>query len=195
MTFSTASPRSLALARAETSVRSAVAVLAFAGALAAAGRFRIPLPFTPVPVTLQTFVLFLGAALLGPTRGASGPALLFIAGSAGLPVFGGGGAGLAHAFGPTGGYLLAWIPAAAAIGLLANARPLALAGVMALVSAGILLAGSIWFAFVSGIPIGESLRFNALPFVPGDAIKIGAAVLGVSALRAPVSRWLHRGRD
>jgi len=195
MPSSSVTARPIAAPRAQTRVRSVAAVLGFTAALAAAGQLRIPLPFTPVPATLQTFVLFLGAAVLGSARGAAGTTLLLALGGAGLPVFGGGGAGLAHAFGPTGGYLLAWIPAAALVGRLSDARPRVLAAGMALASAGVLLAGSLWFAALARMSFSDSLLVNALPFLPGDAIKIGAAVLGASALRAPVSRWLTPNRD
>ena len=67
---------------------SVAVVLAFATTIFIAGQIRIPLWFTPVPITLQTFVVYLGAAWLGPARGVSGPLVFALAAAAGLPLAG-----------------------------------------------------------------------------------------------------------
>src|SRR5579864_2125911 len=68
-------------------------------------QIRIPLPFTPVPLTGQTFAVLLAGAALGSRRGFLSQALYLAEGAAGLPVFAGAVGSLAHLFGPTGGYL------------------------------------------------------------------------------------------
>src|SRR5437763_10349827 len=95
-------------------------VVGFALALAAASQVAIPLPFTPVPITLQPLVVVLAGLMLGPVAGAASMVLYLAAGAAGLPVFAPIGApGIARFFGPTGGYLLAYPIAAYVAGVLA----------------------------------------------------------------------------
>ena len=90
-----------------------VGIVGFAIALAAASQVAIPLPFTPVPITLQPLVVVLAGLMLGPVAGAASMLLYLAAGAAGLPVFAPIGApGIARFLGPTGGYLIAY-PAAA----------------------------------------------------------------------------------
>src|SRR5688572_24135584 len=98
-----------------------VGVIGFAIALAAASQVSIPLPNTPVPITLQPLVVVLAGLWLGPIAGAASMILFLAAGAAGLPVFAPMGApGLARLLGPTGGYLLAYPVAAFVAGSLAG---------------------------------------------------------------------------
>ena len=91
-------------------------IVLFAAATALSARFEIP--HQPVPYTLQTLVVLLAGAFLGPRNGALSQVLYIVAGIAGLPVFAGGAFGLWKLFGPTGGYLLAFPAAAAIVGFL-----------------------------------------------------------------------------
>ena len=96
-----------------------IGVIGFALALAAASQVSIPLPFTPVPITLQPMIVVLAGIMLGPIAGATSMALFIVGGALGLPVFAPFGApGLARLLGPTGGYLLAYPMAAALTGRL-----------------------------------------------------------------------------
>jgi len=98
-----------------------VGVVGFAAAVAAASQIAIPLPWTPVPVTLQPMLVILAGMWLGPVAGATSMVLYLAAGAAGLPVFTPMGApGIARFFGPTGGYLLAYPAAAVVAGALAR---------------------------------------------------------------------------
>src|SRR2546423_10980860 len=93
-------------------------------ALALASQVAIPLPFTPVPITLQPLVVVLAGLMLGPAAGAASMVLYLAAGAAGLPVFTPLGApGIARFFGPTGGYLIAYPPAAHVAGPLPLRAP------------------------------------------------------------------------
>ena len=83
----------------------AMGVVAFALAPAAGAYIAIPLPFTPVPITLQPLFVILAGALLGPWAGATSMAMYLTLGAIGAPVFSGGHAGLPWLMGPTGGYL------------------------------------------------------------------------------------------
>src|SRR5215831_20315513 len=99
-------------------------IVGFAAAVAAASQIAIPLPFTPVPITLQPMLVILAGMLLGPVAGAASMALYLAAGASGLPVFTPIGApGIARFFGPTGGYLLAYPAAAWVAGALMLKRP------------------------------------------------------------------------
>ena len=88
----------------------------FAALTAAVAWFEIPLPFTPVPITLQTLVVLLSGAMLGSYYGALSMLLYIAVGALGLPVFAGGASGIGVLLGPTGGYLFSYPVAAFAIG-------------------------------------------------------------------------------
>lgn len=100
-------------------LRELALITLFAALTALGARVAIPLPFTPVPVTLQVLFPLLAGLLLGSKRGALSQAEYVAAGLAGLPVFAKGGGGLAYFLGPTGGYLLGFIAAAFVVGELA----------------------------------------------------------------------------
>ena len=124
--------------------------------IAAAAQVAIPLPFTPVPLTGQTFGVLLTGMALGSRRGALAVALYVLEGAVGLPFFAGGAAGLAKLLGPTGGYLFAFPIAAFVAGLLAergwDRKPLTTVLGMLLASLTIFIFGALWLSrFVGGI--------------------------------------------
>jgi biotin transport system substrate-specific component len=166
-------------------------VLVVAGSLltALAAQVSIPLPFTPVPITGQTFAVLLVGAALGSRRGAASMALYVAQGLAGLPVFAGGKAGLAVLLGPTGGYLIGFIAAAFVTGWLAergwDRRPLTTALAMVLGNLVIYLLGVSWLAVFVGI--SKAPLLGMVPFIPGDILKI---VLATVAL--PGAWWVVR---
>src|SRR6185437_12679538 len=97
---------------------SIVGIVGFAAAVAAASQIAIPLPFTPVPITLQPMLVVLAGLWLGPAAGVASMVLYLAAGASGLPVFTPIGApGIARFLGPTGGYLIAYPVAALVAGL------------------------------------------------------------------------------
>lgn len=166
----------------------AAGVLAFALLTALAAFVRLPLPFTPVPVTLQTFVVLAAGIYLGGRDAAISQVGYLAMGAAGLPVFAGGAAGVAHLFGPTAGYLVAFPLAAALVG--ATVRPGDPAGratvILTAATALVLGLGTAGLAAALGIGPGRALALGALPFLPGAALKIAAAVALV--VRAPLRR-------
>lgn len=176
---------SVALA-ARTPRTRALAVLLAAGALALASQFALPIPGTPVPLTLQPFVVVLAGLVLGPVDAAAAMVLYLIAGAAGLPVFAPIGApGLARLLGPTGGYILAYPVAAAVAGRLGAGRASFAARSLAAM-AGILvlyLGGLAQLAVLSG-SLATAALLGVVPFVAADAVK--ALVAG--ALAAPRHR-------
>jgi biotin transport system substrate-specific component len=168
----------------------AAAVLFVAALTAAAAQVSFPLPFTPVPFTLQPMVVLIGGAALGPRLGAASQVLYLGAGIAGLPVFAFAPAlpqGAARLFGPTGGYLLSYPIAALVTGLLATRRldrrvltsVVAMAAGLAVVFAG----GVLWMAYLQPAPIGlaHAIAAGLVPFLLADAIKIVLAGLVMPA--------------
>jgi biotin transport system substrate-specific component len=150
-------------------------------------RIAIPLPWTPVPITGQTFGLLLAAVVLGARRGALVVVLYLVEGAAGLPVFAFGAAGLASLAGPTGGYLLASPAAAYATGWLvergAASRAWKLVGALLAGEAVIFVGGCAWLgAFLIAsvhAPWTAALTEGALPFLPGELLKIALLVTAV----------------
>jgi len=148
-------------------------------ALALAAKIRVWLPWSPVPMTLQTFVVLSAPALCGVAAGAVGVALYVAAASAGLPVMAG-----PSVFGPTGGYLLGFVAAAALVAHYRSASPLRLLLAMAGASVLIYLCGATWLWAWSGKSLGWIWAAGVLPFLPGDAAKILAAWAAVGVARA-----------
>jgi biotin transport system substrate-specific component len=168
-----------------------VALIAGASVLTAlAARIAIPLPWSPVPLTGQTFAVLLTGAVLGARRGCAAQALYLAQGAAGLPVFAGGVAGLAAFMGPTAGYLLAFPFAAALTGHLAergwDRSFLATLTAMLLGSGVILALGTAGLARFA--PPGTLLAQGMLPFLPGDLAKSAVAACAFPA----VWRWVGR---
>jgi biotin transport system substrate-specific component len=156
-------------------------LLIFTGSLfvAAMAQVRIPLPFTPVPLTGQTFAVLLAGIALGSRRGSASMLLYLVLGAIGLPVFAGGATGVATLAGPTGGYLVGFIGAAWVVGRMAehglgrHFRSLWL--VFLAGEAIIYLFGLPWLSLYVGVQ--KVLITGILPFLPGDLIKLVAATL------------------
>lgn len=172
-------------------VTKTVLALAMAALTGVAAQIRVPLPFTPVPITLQTFAVLLTGILLGMRFGGLGQALYVGIGLAGVPWFQGGGAGAAHLLGPTGGYLVGFVVAAAFIGYVIDrypwARRLPALVVVLCVANFVIIYGLglpwlyLWLTLISGgsVTLLESLSMGVFPFVPGDLLKlIGVVVIG-----------------
>jgi biotin transport system substrate-specific component len=168
-------------------VRESLFLLAATAFLALTARISVPLPFTPVPISGQTLGVLLVGALYGPRRAALALAAYVAEGAAGLPVFSMGRAGLPVLLGPTGGYIVGFLPAAVLAGALAGAvAPVwRRAAGLVLASLVVYLVGAPWLAAVTGVPLDRALATGVLPFLPGDAIKV-ALVLGVTPAGAAV---------
>lgn len=154
-----------------------VAVLAGSALVALTAQLAIPLPFTPVPITAQTFAVLLVGAVLGSRRGALAMAVYLAQGAAGLPVFSGGACCLPWLLGPTAGYLWSYPLAAFIVGALAERgwdRTLPRAGLAMLAgNAVIYLVALPWLALYVGY--GQVLAAGLFPFIPGDLVKVALA--------------------
>lgn len=156
----------------------------------AAAQAELRLPWTPVPITAQTFAVLLTGAVLGARRAFLAQALYLLEGAAGLPLFAGG-AGGAHVFaGPTAGYLLAFPFAAAATGALAERgwdREFLPMFAAMLLGSTVIFAGGL-AVLARFLPPDTLLVTGLLPFVPGDIVKSALAALAFPALWRAVGR-------
>jgi biotin transport system substrate-specific component len=150
--------------------------------VALSAHIRFYLPFSPVPVTAQTFVVLVLGILLGSQKGALALTLYLAEGIAGLPVFAGG-FGASALAGPTGGYLVGFIPAAYIVGRLAemgwDRHVITTAAAMIIGDAVLLTFGFVWLAILIGIK--TALISGFLVFIPGDVVKVALAAVSLPA--------------
>jgi biotin transport system substrate-specific component len=146
---------------------------------------RIPLPFTPVPLTLQTFFVLLSGASLG-SLGALSQALYVLLGISGISIFSGAGSGLPYLFGPTGGYLFGFVLASLCVGrFIKYAKGNLFYTFIVFFTADIVLlfCGVIWLKLIFGQSFYRLALIGLVPFVPGDLIKALAASMLFVKLR------------
>ena len=165
-------------------LRDVLLVVAGSLLVAALAQIEIPLPFTPVPITGQTFGVLLIGAAFGSKRGAASLILYLLEGGIGLPFFAGGSSGLRILTGPTAGYLAGFVVAAYVVGWLAER------GLERSVRTSILpfLAGT-FIIYVFGVAwlgivlksFNQALALGLIPFLIGDAIKLILAALALPA--------------
>jgi len=172
-----ARPRALPLARAyDLGLVTAGSLL-----VALAAQVAVPLPFTPVPVTAQPFAVLLVGAALGARRGALAMLLYLAEGAGGWPVFAGGAFGAARLLGPSGGYLVGFVPAAFVTGALAergwDRRFVTTWAAMALGSAALYACGLPWLARFVGAD--RAVALGLAPFLVGDVLKQLLAALAL----------------
>jgi len=152
----------------------------FVLSLAFSVHIRIPLPFSPVPITLQTLVVFLCAGLLKEKLATLTTSVYLILGMLGLPVFSLNPCGIFYLFGPTGGYLLGFVLASFLVGklisLFKERNFLLLFLFMLWGELVILSCGTFWLKFVLNLTFKKAFLLGAIPFLPFDLLKILIAV-------------------
>jgi len=165
-----------------TRMQQAVAVLT--GSILLAVSAHLQLPFWPVPLSMQSFVVLVIGLACGSRLGITTVLAYLVEGMAGLPVFHGG-AGFAYLAGPTGGYLIGFLFSVALVGAMAErglARTwLGATGVLLAGDAVILLAGVGWLSVLFGLP--KAVAFGLVPFLPAEAVKLALAVTLTPYLR------------
>jgi biotin transport system substrate-specific component len=167
------------------------AVVAGSLMVAVCAHLSVPLLFTPVPVTLQTFAVLLLGLTLSPATAFAALTLYLIEGASGLPVFSPHGpGGLLQIMGPTGGYLLSYPFAAALTSVLVRRmrRPTFTTYTLAATGGSLLIfaLGASWFAIFAHQTLRSVLTMTVWPFLPGDALKVcasAATALGFLRLR------------
>lgn len=157
-------------------VKDAALVIGGTALLAIASQIIIPLPFTPVPLSLATFAVLLVGASLGPARAGISMGLYLLLGLVGVPVFAGFSSGSASA---SFGYILGYILAGIAVGALARReadRRVVGTLTMAIIGSALIYAAGVpWLMMTTGMGLQEALLLGVAPFLIGDAIKALAA--------------------
>ncbi len=152
-----------------------IVTIALFSALTAIGAYiYIPLPFSEVPITLQTMFTYLAGAVLGGYFGALSQMIYLLIGVVGLPIFAGGGSGLSVLIGPSGGYLIGFIIAAFVIGELKKLKKgfVWLFIYMVVGNIIIYILGVVQLMNWTRISLNQAIVIGVLPFIFGDIIKI-----------------------
>jgi biotin transport system substrate-specific component len=174
----------------QTSVRPMIYASMFAAMTAIGAFIRIPIPASPVPITLQVFFVLLAGLLLGSKWAGMSMIVYVMLGIIGFPAFSGGLSGIGVILGPAGGYLIGFIPGAFVTGLVTETfgrSTLAAIGAMIAGLAAIYLLGAFQLSVVAGLSVPQSVVIGVLPFLIGDSIKLVAALI-VSRLAGLVIR-------
>lgn len=198
MLASPASSAAFASRSSRIAIRAA-GVTGFALLTAAAAQVAIPLPNTPVPITLQTLAVVLAGVTLGPLWGAASMAFYLLLGTVGYEVFAFRSWGLTTLLGATGGYLLGFVLMQPVIGAVlsssrraATAPPSRLNLLIALVAGQFVLfaCGVAWLAAWLGVDLARALDLGFWPFLLGGAIKTALAIELGRWSHAPGRRWI-----
>ena len=167
--------------------------LAVLGSLFVAAAAQVSVPMIPVPMTLQTLAVLAVGGAYGARLGAAALALYAAEGAVGLPVFANFSGGYQVIAGPTGGYIVGFILAAALVGYLVekgwSSNVMKLCGAMLLGAAVLYVPGLLWLAQFTGF--SQVLQAGMIPFIPGDIVKAVLAALAFPAafsLLGPASR-------
>ncbi len=154
-------------------------------ALISVGSF-MAIPVGPVPIALQSLFVLLAGLLLAPSWAVGCVAVYLFMGLAGLPVFAGGTSGIGRLFGPTGGYLLGYLPAVFVTSLMSKGDHNRLINDLGAMIAGTFMIYAIgvpWLKLVLAVSWGKALGLGMIPFLPGDGLKIAAGMFIVLKLR------------
>ena len=154
-------------------------------AFIAIGAFII-IPIGPVPIVLQNMFVLLAGIILGPAWGLACVAIYLLIGLVGLPVFSGGGSGIGKLFGPTGGYLLGYLPAVfVTAGISKGLGKRMSSDIIAMLIGSLIVyaAGVPWLKIVTSMTYEKALTVGMYPFLIPDALKIIAAAFIVKAIR------------
>jgi biotin transport system substrate-specific component len=186
----------------------------FAALTAVFSQVSVPLPFTPVPISLASLAVLICGGVLGAKRGALAMVVYVLLGAVGLPVFANFSGGAGVIAGPTGGYIIGYIFAAAVMGLFSGKEDEVSGGatqgpqgqsaktgfagtgkgILRTIAKGVpamivLYAfGTAWFVISTGTGVAASLLLCVVPFIPGDILKIIAAAAVCEALKNPLRR-------
>ena len=159
-------------------LRDVALVVGAAAATGIAAQIAVPLPYTPVPLSLQTLTVLLAGAALGPTRGGLSMLLYLVAGVVGVPWFSEQRSGWEFA---SFGYIVGFVVAAVAVGAMARrGSDRTIVGSVVLMVIGNLVIytlGVTWLASSLGVDLGTAMGLGVLPFLAGDALKIAIAAL------------------
>lgn len=177
----------------ETKTRSQIYPLVMTAVMAAVICAIAPfaLPIGPIPITLGTLVMYLAGYVLGGKRAGAAVLVYVLLGAVGVPVFNGFSGGLGVVAGPTGGYIVGFIPLALLSGLAVerfpNSRVLQFVG-MILATAVLYTLGTAWYCVQAGKTVAVALGACVFPFIPGDLAKMVVALVLGPVLRERLVR-------
>jgi biotin transport system substrate-specific component len=163
---------------------------ALLAALTAAGAYMF-VPIGPVPIVLQNMFVLLAGLLLGSRWGLASVGLYLLAGICGLPVFAGGAGGIGRILGPTGGFLLGYLPVVFLVGFISERLPPRSGWDVVAMTAGtavLYACGVTWLKAVTGLSFAKALAVGMYPFLAGDGLKIAAAALIAKAVRPVMTK-------
>ena len=169
-------------------VRKMVFCALFAALIMVFAQIQVPLPGL-VPISLATFGVMMAGLLLGWKLGLLAVAVYALLGAVGVPVFAGFKGGMAALTGPTGGYIIGYLPYAVLTGLPVKKAQESFWGRLGLLALGTLACytlGTAWFMRATGRTLGESMGLCVLPFLPGDAVKMGLSSFLAPRLRKAI---------
>ena len=179
------------------SLQSYLLCALFAALIAICSQIMVPLPFTPVPINLALLAVWVCGGVLGAKKGVVSVGVYILLGAIGVPVFHGLQGGLGIMAGPTGGYIIGFLPAVAIMGLLsqcrgrprrkgaaANAIFTIVIGLPALAACYGL--GTAWFMISTGTGFAAAMLLCVIPFIPGDILKLVGAGAVCAALEKPM---------
>lgn len=170
-------------------VRSMVFMAIFAALICIAAPFAIPMPGL-VPISLGTLAIYFTGALLGGRRGAVSVAVYIMLGAVGLPVFTGFMGGFAKVLGPTGGYIVGYIPLVLLTGIFSDMpskKHWTMPVGMVIGTAVMYSFGTVWFMIMNSSTLAAALMSCVVPFLIGDSIKIVVA----TAIAIPLKSRLN----
>ncbi len=162
-------------------------------ALTAVGAY-IHIPIGPVPIVLSTLFVLLSGLLLGSRWGMASMVLYLFVGAIGMPVFSGGRGGLAHFFGPTGGYLLGYVLASWVTGFIAErSRSIFILEIFSVIMGELAIysLGLPWLKMVTHMTWSKTLMVGMIPFLVGDAVKAAVALILARAVRPILKRQIQ----
>jgi biotin transport system substrate-specific component len=157
-------------------------------AVAAAAQVAVPVPLSPVPMTLQPLAVLAVGGLLGGASGVAALTAYLALGALGFPVFAGGAGGALHLVGPTGGYLLAFPVAAGMTGALASRGGVLRTLVACALGMVMIHVGGVAQLAVLGGDPAAAFRVGFVPCVTGDLLKVGLAAAVILGLRPRTRR-------
>lgn len=155
------------------------------------GPLSIPLPFSPVPISLTNLAIYFSIYVLGLKRGSISYLIYLLIGFIGVPVFSGFSSGPAKLFGPTGGYLIGFFFMAVICGYFIehwSKNYVFQAFGMILGTMVCYLLGTVWLAFQAHLQFGAALGAGVIPFIPGDLAKIVIALIAGPQIRKRISK-------
>lgn len=177
----------------QTNTKRLTVIALFAAIISVSSYLSIPLPFSPVPLTLQTFAIMLAGLILAPVEAGASLGVFLLLGAVGMPVFSGGTSGFGVLFGATGGYLFGFLAGAVVISLLKGKEVSFVRMIIAAAVGGVVVVYAIgvpWLAVYTGMDLSKAFTVGALPFLIGDGIKVFVAASAAVTLRKQLKHIL-----